>query len=246
MTIFGFGRKTSPGLFITGTDTGVGKTYVGAMIVGCLRAAGYRVGVYKPVASGCRREGGQWISDDARMLWEAAGRPGTLAQVCPQCFAAPLAPPVAARQEGRHVDMDLVREGLAFWRQQSDVVVVEGVGGLMSPVSETALVGDLAADFGFPLVIVARNALGTINHTLLTLLAANVNVWGTERSLRGWLSVAGVVLNQCCQAAGDPSVATNRGEIEARWEDSVLAEVAWRSQRFEPEVDWFALAKGGR
>lgn len=236
--IFGSRGRSKPGLFITGTDTGVGKTYVGAMIVRSLRAAGYRVGVYKPVASGCRREGGRWISDDAVTLWQAAGRPGALAQVCPQCFGAPLAPPVAARQEGRQVDMDLARKGLDVWRQHSDVVVVEGVGGLMSPLSETELVGDLAAEFGFPLVIVARNALGTINHILLTLFVATQ--WPTP------LSVAGVVLNACRDPAGDPSVASNRQEIEARWQESVLAEVAWCSQRFEPEVDWFALATGRR
>ncbi len=240
--IFGFGRKGKPGLFITGTDTGVGKTYVAVMIVRSLRAAGHRVGVYKPVASGCRREGGRWISDDAVALWEAAGRPGSLAEVCPQCFGAPLAPPVAARQEGRQVDMHLLREGLRVWQRQSDLVVVEGAGGLMSPVSETALVGDLAAEFGFPLVIVGRNALGTINHSLLTLFAAHGWPWGAT----GGLSVAGVVLNQCCDPAGDPSVATNRRELEARWHDSVLAEVAWRSQRFEPEVDWFAVATARR
>lgn len=238
--IFGFGRRRQPGLFITGTDTGVGKTYVGVMIVRALRAAGHRVGVYKPVATGCRREGARWISDDAVALWEAAGRPASLDQVCPQCFAAPLAPPVAAHEEGRKVDPHLLRSGFNFWRDQSDVVVVEGVGGLMSPLSEQDLVGDLAADLALPLVIVARNALGTINHTLLTLFAASA--WPGLNNRQADLRVAGVVLNQCHDPAGDPSVASNRGELEARWQDSVLAEVAWRSQRFEPEVDWFALA----
>lgn len=239
--IFGIRRNAKPGLFITGTDTGVGKTYVAVMIVRALRAAGHRVGVYKPVASGCRREGGRWLSDDALALWEAAGRPGSLDQVCPQCFAAPLAPPAAAREEGRHVDDALLRAGLEVWRRNSDIVVVEGAGGLMSPVSETALVGDLAAEFRFPLVIVARNALGTINHSLLTLLAAHTT-WQRGLPRGAGLSVAGVVLNQCQDPAGDRSVASNRRELEAWWEDSVLAEVAWCSQRFEPEVDWFALA----
>ncbi len=232
--VFNIRRKAKPGLFITGTDTGVGKTYVAAMIVRALRAAGHRVGVYKPVASGCRREGGRWVSDDALALWEAAGRPGSLDQVCPQCFAAPLAPPAAAREEGRHVDDALLRAGLEVWRRNSDIVVVEGAGGLMSPVSETALVADLAAEFRFPLVIIARNALGTINHSLLTLYTADT--WPDG------LVVAGLVLNQCQDPAGDRSVASNRRELEARWEDAVLAEVAWRSQRFEPEVDWLAVA----
>ena len=87
------------GLFITGTDTEVGKTRVTAMIARSLVAAGYRVGVYKPAASGCRREGDELIADDAVALWEAAGRPATLEQVCPQRFEAPLAPHLAAREE---------------------------------------------------------------------------------------------------------------------------------------------------
>ncbi|HYW79764.1 MAG TPA: dethiobiotin synthase, partial [Thermoguttaceae bacterium] len=81
-----------PGLFITGTDTEVGKTYVASLIARSLVASGHRVGVYKPAASGCRLEAGVLVSDDAISLWEAAGRPGDLQHVCPQCFAAPLAP----------------------------------------------------------------------------------------------------------------------------------------------------------
>src|SRR5688572_27332873 len=100
------------GLFITGTDTGVGKTYVAALIAGALVTAGRTVGVYKPTASGCRREGGELISDDAVALWEAAGRPGELERACPQRFAAPLAPHLAARAEGREVDAALLRSGL--------------------------------------------------------------------------------------------------------------------------------------
>src|SRR5215203_5534281 len=115
----------SRGLFITGTGTGVGKTYVGAMVVKALREAGKRVGVYKPAASGCEERGGRLVSPDAMALWEAAGRRGTLEQVCPQVFAAPLAPHLAARAEGRRVDSELLRTGLGFWMASCDVVVVE-------------------------------------------------------------------------------------------------------------------------
>src|SRR3990172_4269791 len=101
----------SRGLFITGTGTGVGKTYVAALIAQALRSAGKRVGVYKPIASGCEVRDGRLVSPDAIALWEAAGRPGTLEQVCPQIFAAPLAPHLAARAEGRRVDAGLLREG---------------------------------------------------------------------------------------------------------------------------------------
>ncbi|MHB1037461.1 MAG: dethiobiotin synthase [Pirellulales bacterium] len=226
--------KQTAGLFITGTDTDVGKTYVGAMIARAVRAAGHRVGVYKPVASGCRRQAGGLVSDDALTLWEAAGRPGDLAKVCPQLFEAPLAPHLAARAEGKAVDPALLREGLAAWRD-SDVILVEGAGGLLSPLADECCVADLAADFGFPLVVVARNALGTINHTLLTLVAA-VTV-GDE------LEIAGIVLNHSRPAPYDPSVASNRQELERLAVPPVLADVAWKADRFDPEVDWFALAR---
>src|SRR3954453_22497094 len=104
--------EMSHGLFITGTGTGVGKTYVGALVARSLRDAGKRVGVYKPVASGCEMCAGELVSADAVALWEAAGRPGTLEQVCPQLFAAPLAPHLAARQEARLVDSKLLRDGI--------------------------------------------------------------------------------------------------------------------------------------
>src|SRR5688572_10261070 len=100
------------GLFITGTGTDVGKTYVGALIAQSLRNARQRVGVYKPVASGCDECDGRLTAPDAVRLWEVAGRPGTLDQVCPQMFRAPLAPHLAARVEGRRVDPQLLRDGI--------------------------------------------------------------------------------------------------------------------------------------
>src|SRR6478672_12727722 len=179
------------GFFITGTGTGVGKTYVGALIARTLSDAGRRVGVYKPVASGCEMRGGELVSPDAVALWEAAGRPATLQQVCPQRFAAPLAPHLAARAEGRQVDSKLLRRGIEFWRTTSDVVIVEGAGGLMSPISDEDYNADLVAAFGFPLLVVAANVLGTINATLQTLI--------TARTFRDGLHVAGVVLNSACR-----------------------------------------------
>ncbi len=225
-----------PGLFITGTNTEVGKTYVAAMIARRLRATGYRVGVYKPVASGCRREGNGLLSDDAVALWEAAGRPGDLERVCPQRFLAPLAPHLAARQEGRTVDAGLLRDGLAWWQQRSDVVLVEGVGGLMSPISDDDYVADLAGEFGYPLVVVSCNTLGTINATLQTLV--------TAASFGQRLAIAGVVLNHptACQA-GDPSIASNARELAARCPAPLLAEVAHGAKRFATEVDWHVLAR---
>src|SRR5688572_556591 len=102
--------KPVRGLFISGTDTNVGKTHVAAAIARDLVATGVRVGIYKPAASGCQKNlQGELVSDDALMLWEAAGRPGELSAVCPQRYAAPVAPHLAARAEGKQLDAALLR-----------------------------------------------------------------------------------------------------------------------------------------
>src|SRR6266567_328670 len=124
------------GLFVVGTDTAVGKTFVAARIAAALARAGVRVGVYKPAASGCRRVGKLLVSDDAVALWDAAGRPGELKAVCPQRFAAPLAPHLAAKAERKQIDSKLLRRGLDYWRRRSEIVIVEGAGGLMSPIGD--------------------------------------------------------------------------------------------------------------
>jgi len=128
--------NSCPGLFVVGTDTSVGKTYVAARITAALFNAGKKVGVYKPAASGCRLVDGELASDDALALWEAAGKPGTLEAVCPQRFSAPLAPHLAAREEGRAIDGTLLRQGLDCWQRTSDIIIVEGAGGLMSPLGD--------------------------------------------------------------------------------------------------------------
>lgn len=222
----------SLGLFITGTGTGVGKTYVGALVARALRDAGKRVGVYKPVASGCEMRDGRLISPDAITLWEAAGRPGTLEQVCPQLFAAPLAPHLAARAEGRLVDSALLRDGMEFWRETSDIVIVEGAGGLMSPIGDEEYNADLAAEAEFPLLIVAANLLGTINATLQTLVTAN--------AFRDELRIAGVVLNSPNRTSDDPSAGSNSEELAQRCATLLLATVEHHGG-FDREVDWWQL-----
>ena len=224
-----------PGLFITGTDTGVGKTYVAAMIARALRESGHWVGVYKPAQSGCRLEDGVLVADDAVALWEAAGRPGPLDKVCPQCFQAPLAPHLAARAEGRELDVDLLRRGIEFWQADSDVILVEGAGGLMCPISDDQYIAHLARDFGFPLIVVSANRLGTINHTLQTLIAAAAFADG--------LPVAGIVLNHPHPPSDDPSTVSNRRELARHCDCPILTEVAWGESRFSNDVDWFGLSR---
>jgi dethiobiotin synthetase len=228
--------KPTRGLFITGTGTGVGKTYVACLIAESLARAGLRVGVYKPVASGCRLHDGAVLSDDALALWNAAGRPGTLPDVCPQAFLASLAPHLAARAEQKEVDADLLIAGARLWKGRCDVLLVEGAGGLMSPVTDELYAADLAAEFGYPLVVVSPNVLGMINATLQTLI--------TAATFREGLDVAGVVLNDVAATEGDASAASNRRELELRCVPPFLAHVAWQQRGFEPAVDWAAVAVG--
>src|SRR5687768_17529703 len=119
--------KPPPGLFITGTDTGIGKTFVGVLVARSLVDAGIRVGIYKPVLSGCsvdhsRSEPSDLgnCQDDDILLWRAAGSPGDIALVTPQRFRAPLAPHLAAQAEGREVDTKQLRSGVNYWRARSD------------------------------------------------------------------------------------------------------------------------------
>lgn len=227
--------RKPPGLFITGNDTNVGKTYVGALIAAELAAAGYRVGVYKPAASGCRVVDGQLVAEDALQLWRAAGEPETLQQVCPQMFAAPLAPHLAAHAEGKTVDPELLRAGARWWYDRCDFLLVEGAGGLMSPISDEDYVADLAEDLGFPLVVVSRNTLGTINLTLQTLITAAS--YGNDG-----LETAGIVLVEASATPeADPSTASNPGELEARCVPPLLARVGWH-KGFDRRVDWLGLA----
>ncbi|MCA9165116.1 MAG: dethiobiotin synthase [Planctomycetales bacterium] len=232
-------QTPAKGLFITGTDTGVGKTFVTALLARAFAAAGYRIGVYKPVASGCECDAaGELVATDAVALWEAAGRPGTLEQVCPQRFAAPLAPDQAARDEGRRVNAELLRAGVEPWLASSDLVLVEGAGGLMSPISDEDYVADLAYDLGFPLLVVAPNQLGVINQTLQTLI--------TAASFRTGLLIGGVILNdvRSPDPAADPSVLSNLRELEQRCVPPVLAHVAWEAAEFPEPISAIATMAG--
>lgn len=263
-------NERTPGLFITGNDTEVGKTYVTALIARELVRAGHRVGVYKPAASGCRMVEGRLVADDALTVWEAAGRPGSLEEVCPQRFLAPLAPHLAAEAEGKRLDEEMLFSGIEIWQKRSDVILVEGAGGLLSPLGRRLYAADLAARFGFPLIVVVPNALGAINQTLLTVCAAENFVSGNGDNAgacyarpnlqnndggdrcapstlqnRPNLRVAGVVLNSPREtdANSDPSRAGNRRELELDCGPPILAEVGWGADRFDVEVDWFSLAR---
>lgn len=235
-----------PGLFVVGTDTGVGKTFAASAIARSWRMAGRRVGVLKPVASGAQLREGRLISDDAESLIDSVGRGVPAEWVCPILFQEPLAPPVAARRQGAPLMMGRVIEAvegcLDWWRDRAEVMVVEGVGGLLCPLAEGATVADLAIWLDYPLLIVAHRGLGTLNHTLLTVEVARA------RSLR----VAGVILNGA-RPTVDPIVEGSNAEelalrlggvaVLADWEHGVIFDRA----AVAPEAaNWYDLAREPR
>jgi dethiobiotin synthetase len=162
-------RTAMNGLTILGTDTEVGKTYVACQILASLAQQGVRAAAYKPVASGVSI----LEESDAFLLWMASGKRGELARVSPQQFSAAVAPPIAARLDGnRMVDEKLLLDGSLAWEGSCDFLVVEGVGGLMSPISWSMTNATLASWLGFPIMLVTANRLGVVNQVLTALKAA--------------------------------------------------------------------------
>jgi dethiobiotin synthetase len=180
------------GLFISGTDTGVGKTLVTAAVARLLRAQGRAVVVCKPVATGAQRVAGRWLADDTALLADAIGLAGDWERVTPWAFPDPVAPPLAARRRGVTLTLKAIAAAVRERARPEAALLVEGVGGLLCPLTEGETVADLVRELGLPLVVVARRSLGTLNHTLLTLEAAR---------MRG-LTVAGVVVSESVPPAG--------------------------------------------
>jgi dethiobiotin synthetase len=210
------------GLFITGTGTGVGKTFVAAAIAQLLHHTGRRVGVYKPVATGLGNPSHALAGSDAELLWNASGRTAALHTVCPQHFFAPAAPPVAAAAQGQTIDAALLYRGATHWRDRCDLLIVEGVGGLLCPLTEHSTIADLVADLAYPLVIVARRDLGTLNHTLLTVEVAH------HRGLK----LAGVILNTPEPDGASLAECTNAQELRRRIDCPLLVEFPHFPRRF--------------
>lgn len=237
------------GLFITATDTGVGKTQVAVAVARILRGQGRRVGVLKPVATGVSRHRGGGASNDQELLLAALGTEVEASRVTPLVFEEPLAPAVAARRQGQPLEharvLQVVVETIAWWAGRAEVLLVEGIGGLLCPLAEGSTVADLAVALDFPLVIVARRGLGTLNHTLLTVEAAR------QRGLR----LAGLILNAERPPENPVAEATNPGELARRVGPvpllaviDHLADLSALSNALE-SVDWYGrsgLPRGER
>jgi dethiobiotin synthetase len=199
------------GYFVTGTDTGVGKTFVTSALARRARAYGHRVFAFKPIETGCELVDTRRMGADQERLALAAGdwQRGDLRGVYK--FLMPAAPLVAAVAEGTTVDLGLIEMRFEEGASQADLVLVEGAGGWRVPITSAADTGALAGVTGLPIIVVARATLGTINHSLLTIEAIE----------RDGHSVSGLVLSR--HPADDPEFAqSNADQIRARWPGNVL------------------------
>jgi len=194
-------------LFLTGTDTDVGKTYVAALLVRGLRKAGFDTVGMKPICCGDRA--------DSEILREAAANSVELNEVNPVWLRVPAAPYTSAVIENRQIDLDLIRETFARLRKSHRSLIVEGVGGWLVPIRRDYFVADMAADFGLPVAVVVRNKLGALNHAMLTV--RNIQSRGLE--------CAGIIWNNMDDVE-DTATTTNKSMLEDLLEVPVLFEIA--------------------
>ena len=187
------------GIFITGTDTGVGKTFFACALAALLKSYGYNVGVMKPAETGCVEKDGQLFAEDAWHLKSASGCAEPIEIICPYRLPEPLAPSIAAERADVKIDIDHLLAVYSEISSRHDITLVEGAGGLMVPLVPSFTFADFARVAKLPIIVVAANKLGVINHLLLTLEHA---------SCKGLMTL-GYVLNQ---VEGPPSLAadTNR------------------------------------
>ncbi len=195
------------GYFITGSDTGVGKTWIGCQLIPQLRQQHASIKVRKPVESGCETDAeGLLTPADGRALFEANARVESLELVTPYRFPAAVAPDRAARLAGQTITLDQLQDVVTSNLQPDDFVIVEGAGGFFSPLAEDGLNADLAGRLGLDVIIVVAERLGAINQALLTIKA--VESYG--------LKVHSVILNQCSEMA-DPDT-DNLHDLSSRTE----------------------------
>ena len=175
------------GLFVTGTDTGVGKTLVSVALLRLALRRGLRPIPFKPAETGCDPH-----PADGRALWRAARPPVAEADVVLYAFRLPAAPAQAARAEGAQIDLQRIAEKASELAAKGDLLIVEGAGGLLVPYAAGVTCADVAARLRLPLLVVARTALGTVNHTALTV----------REAARASLEIAGVILNRTSETEG--------------------------------------------
>lgn len=215
--------RKARGLFITGTDTGVGKTQVTAVLAVALQSRGFHVGVMKPAETGCPVQQGHLMPQDSLFLRQISGCRAPQELVTPYTFLEPLAPAVASQHEGQEIDIAHLVHCYELLANEHDIVLVEGAGGLLVPLTRQASFLDLAACLELPVLVVARNILGTINHTALTVIVASQ-----------CCRVLGTVLNTLSPEVEDESQASNMEALQI-WGRAPLLGVLPYSPERAPE-----------
>lgn len=180
------------GIFVLGTDTGVGKTVIAGAIARLLSSQGIDVGVMKPIETGCRKSKGNLIPADGTYLKAAARSTDRIESITPCSYIAPLAPYAASIREKKKVHLDTIVKAYDQLRRRHSFLIIEGVGGLMVPLTDRLDLLDLILLLDLPVLLVARSGLGTLNHILLTLR------YGSEHHVR----FIGVILNQTLPKKG--------------------------------------------
>jgi dethiobiotin synthetase len=156
------------GLFVTGTDTEVGKTLVACALIHAFRRTGLRVAAMKPVAAGCYETSDGWKNEDVEALRAASDVDAPLDEINPYRFVEPIAPHIAAARTNVSIDLTVVRERFDALARRADTVIVEGAGGFLVPLNDSQNFGDLASALALPVVLIVGMRLGCINHALLT------------------------------------------------------------------------------
>ena len=187
------------GVFITGTDTGVGKTLVTAGIAQSLRSLKWNIGVMKPIVTGFNPSEKEPVPQDTKYLIQTSESSDPLTLITPYIFETPASPYRAAQLENKNIDMRRIIRSFNKLKQNHDFLLVEGIGGLLVPITRKALVIDLVISLNLPIIIVSRLTLGTINHSLLTIHLAQSRK----------IPIIGVIYNQTHKVINSPTEASN-------------------------------------
>ena len=181
--------------FITGTDTGIGKTYIACKLIQQYVAQGYKVVGMKPVAAGCDWVDGEWVNDDVLKLEAASNVKAPRALINPYSFKEPIAPHIAAEKEGKTIELALIKQAFDELCNLADIVIVEGAGGLLVPLNNTNDMADLAKALNIPIIVVVGIKLGCINHALLTVEAIKAR----NCLIEGWIANKMDPTMLCCE-----------------------------------------------
>lgn len=222
--------QTAHGLFVTGTDTGVGKTRVTVALIEALKREGFRVAGMKPVAAGVDETG---MNEDVARIMQAANVRAALNEVCPYCFEPSIAPHIAARSTGVRMGLEPVSAAYALLARQADWVVVEGAGGFLVPLNESQGMDLIPRCLGLPVVLVVGMRLGCLSHALLTAEA----IYSRGLVLAGW--VANTI---------DPAMAKfdeNLETLKTRLTAPCLGVIPWLGNQDQPAPASFFLAIDG-